>query len=485
MRRNGRSVAESASRATRIITLIMIVPAAAALVLLFAYANTYSRAGKRMADTARLKPMIETTLPERIWSAVSGRESYEACGADGMIEDVNRQLDAMISESGNRLELVVARRAMNTLAGYAAEIRDNMRSGGAVTKSEELLGEVRSVASLIENMLNESITAEAAALESQTRVLSRIVILVFVLGTLLLALALALSEHMRRRMVRDIRTPIDRLRETTVRLAGGDLSARADPADVTELRELTESVNVMANRLQELIRQNKAEQENLKKAEMRTLMAQINPHFLYNTLDTILWQAEADNSGEVIRLTRALSDFFRISLSSGRDWITVEEELRHLTGYLSIQKTRYRDVLNYEIDVDPAMMGGTVLKLLLQPLVENAIYHGIKEHRGGGTITIRGRRDGRFFVFTVRDTGTGMTPDQLQAVRRSLAEGTEMPHRRGCPGYAGSGFGLRNVDQRIRLYYGQEEGLTIGSGPEGTEVSFRVPAETGGEREWR
>ena len=477
-----RSVAEGASRLTSLLTFILLVPAVAALLLMLVYANTYSQAGKRMADAARLKPMVAHDIPERIWSAVAGRESYAACGADKQIREVDGELDRMIAESGNRLELTVARRAMDTLAGYAAEIRENMDAGGPVTANEALLDEVRSVAALIENMLSDCITAEAEALAERNRALSRVVLAAAVAEAAVLALALTISLRMRGRMVREIRAPIVRLQETTARLAGGDLTARAEHTDIAEMTELTESVNVMADRLQELIRQNRTEQENLKKAEMRTLQAQINPHFLYNTLDTILWQAEDENSAEVIRLTKALSDFFRISLSSGRDWITVEQELRHLSGYLAIQKTRYRDVLNYEIDVDPEILPCPMLKLLLQPLVENAIYHGIKEHRGGGSITVSGKKDGGYLAFSVRDTGSGMTEEQLSAVRRSLAEGTDMPHGREFPGHAGSGFGLSNVNQRIRLYYGQETGLSIESGPEGTTVSFRVPAQGGGDR---
>ena len=475
-----RSVAEGASRTARALTLILLLPAVAALSLMLVYAGVYSSAGERMADAARLMPMVTEEIPERIWAAVSGRASYGDSGADEEISAVEKELDRMIGEAGT-LELTVARRTMDTLSGYAGEIRENMRAGGPVTDSEALLDEVRSVAALVGDMLGNCITSEAETLGERSRALSRIVFLAAALEIAVMLFALFLSQRMRKNMVREIRQPIAQLRETTVRLAGGELSARAEMTDVAELRELTESVNVMANRLQELILQNRREQENLKKAEMRTLQAQINPHFLYNTLDTILWQAEDENSAEVIRLTRALSDFFRISLSSGRDWITVEEELRHLSGYLAIQKTRYRDVLNYEIDVAPEILPCPMLKLLLQPLVENAIYHGIKEQRGGGTITVTGRLCGAFLSFSVRDTGGGMPPERLAAVRKSLEEGTEMPHGREFPGHTGSGFGLFNVDQRIRLYYGQETGLEIESGPEGTAVSFRVSAQGGGE----
>ena len=184
-------------------------------------------------------------------------------------------------------------------------------------------------------------------------------------------------------------------------------------------------------------------------------------------------QAEAGHSDEVIALTRSLSDFFRISLSSGEDWIPVRQEMNHLAGYLSIQKTRYRDILTYEIDVDEEIGEIYILKLLLQPLVENALYHGIKFKRGGGRITVTGRREDDWLCFCVHDTGRGMTPERLADVKTRM-KGRKPILSAGEAG-GGSGFGLSNVDQRIRLYYNLEKGLDIQSDLSGTTVSFRVP----------
>ena len=212
---------------------------------------------------------------------------------------------------------------------------------------------------------------------------------------------------------------------------------------------------------------------NLRKAELRTLQAQINPHFLYNTLDAIVWKAEAGEKDEVIQLTSALSDFFRISLSSGADWIPIRQEKKHIEGYLKIQQTRYRDIMDYEIDI-PDMIGDYfILKLLVQPLVENAIYHGIKIKRGGGMIKVSAKEEDGKLTFTVKDTGLGMTPEQLGALNdRMINEQPTVSH-----GGSG-GFGLVNVNLRIRLYYNQTDGLKITSGPGGTEVSFTVPCRT-------
>ena len=252
---------------------------------------------------------------------------------------------------------------------------------------------------------------------------------------------------------------------------------------VEELQELAEHINQMAERLETLIAETRRNQEHLAKAELRTLQAQINPHFLYNTLDAIVWQAESGKGDEVVRLTRNLSDFFRIALSSGADWIPVTQELKHVSAYLSIQQTRYRDILTYEVDSPEGMENVYMLKLLLQPLVENALYHGIKEKRGGGRITVRMQAEGALMHFTVTDTGKGMAPEQLKEIRRALD--AEKPSLQAAlePGY--SGFGLRNVDMRIRLYYGKKKGLTLKSGPEGTEVSFVIPIRSGRRTAWK
>ena len=177
-------------------------------------------------------------------------------------------------------------------------------------------------------------------------------------------------------------------------------------------------------------------------------------------------------------IAQSLSDFFRSSLSSGADWVTVAQEIRHLNGYLSIQKIRYRDILNYEVDIAPEMERYVMLKLLLQPLVENALYHGIKFRRGGGKILVTGRFENSMLCFTVRDTGVGMTQEKLEEVIDSMKTG-KIRRRDPNEPEAGGGFGLYNVDQRIRLYYGQDEGIMIESGSSGTTVSFSVPAHQG------
>ena len=190
-------------------------------------------------------------------------------------------------------------------------------------------------------------------------------------------------------------------------------------------------------------------------------------------MDAIVWKAEAEDKDEVISLTSALSDFFRISLSSGADWIPISQEKKHIEGYLKIQQTRYRDILRYEIDIPDEIGNYYILKLLLQPLVENAIYHGIKSKRGGGTIKVSARLLGEELVFSVKDDGGGMTQYQMDQLKERMKK--SQPN---SVSESSGGFGLVNVNLRIRLYYNQPNGLNIESDRNGTKVSFKVPCRT-------
>jgi two-component system sensor histidine kinase YesM len=227
----------------------------------------------------------------------------------------------------------------------------------------------------------------------------------------------------------------------------------------------------MVGKIKELLDAKIEEHENLKKAELRALQAQINPHFLYNTLDTIIWMAEAKRMDQVVELVRVLSRFFRITLSKGKDWITVRDEIEHIESYLAIQKMRYRDILDYRVDVPDEMRDSQMLKLTLQPLVENALYHGIKNKRNGGSIIVRGLRlDGDLLQIQVEDNGIGMTQEQLMQIHTLLSAEADRAV------VAESGYGINNVNQRIKLYYGQEYGLTIESEYlHGTRVSLVIP----------
>lgn len=466
----GNSLAERLRFSFMVVLALMLIPALVSIWTLRTYADNYHQAILQVERVSSLKPLVNTEIPDEMWSIVAGRVTFQEGRQYLLLDEVNHTMEALMTTAagGSSIELTVARRTMDTLKSYIDRMGEQIAAGALVANNEALLEEVRSVASLVGDMLEKYITVEIAATSATSRLLQDQLMLVVWMMLLLLALTFVFAMLAQKSLSKAIRTPIADLERFAGAIAEGDLRARVDKAGVTELRGLTESLNVMAGKLQQLIDENRREQENLKRSELRTLQAQIAPHFLYNTLDAIVWLAEAQRTDEVIHITRALSDFFRISLSQGRDWIPLSEEIRHLQGYLTIQKTRYRDILDYEIDVPQSMYNHQILKLLLQPLVENAIYHGIKHRRGRGLIRVTGReQDGRMLL-TVQDNGAGMTAERLRQVLDSLECDAPADGEHGC-------YGLFNVNKRIQLYYNQPEGVRIESDETGTTVSLCVP----------
>jgi two-component system sensor histidine kinase YesM len=351
-----------------------------------------------------------------------------------------------------------------------------MKQHQPIEEIEAIVDEVRGVGRLVADMLDTFIAEEISNATATSR---RLYILMWIAAgaeLLLLVYALVYSRQKTDRMTGSIRSALGSMENTVRRIAEGQFGNRVSGVRVDELKELGDQINEMANQLEMLMEETRLKSDNLAKAELRTMQAQINPHFLYNTLDTIVWQAESGKADEVVRLTRSLSDFFRISLSSGADWIPVTQELKHVSAYLSIQKTRYRDILDYEVDTCEELQNVYMPKLLLQPLVENALYHGIKTKRGGGRIEVRVKVGRGILTFLVKDNGKGMTKEELEYARALLQEENPTVRKAMEPGH--SGFGLRNVDMRIRLFYQKQKGLSIRSDEGGTEVSFTIPIRT-------
>lgn len=479
MRRTGlTSITSQVRRSVGSIAFLLAVPAVIGLIVMIIYSSRTQAMIRRMDAAAALKPGLETTIPENLFSVAAGRISFGESGVEEIIDETDRTLEMLLGETqgSGHLQLTIARRTMDTLKQYVYKVRDGMASGMPISEVEKIVDEVRNVGSLVMDMLDAFITEEIANATVASGRLRTILFISAAAEVLMLLIALLRTGRETRRLTASIHTAIFSLEDTVRRIAEGHFGERVKSMNVEELRELGDQINQMADRLETLIDQVRQKQDNLSKAELRTLQAQISPHFLYNTLDTIVWQAESGKGEEVVRLTRSLSDFFRISLSAGADWIPVSQELKHVSAYLSIQKIRYRDILEYEVDQPEGLEDIYMLKLLLQPLVENALYHGIKNKRGGGTITVRVRRQNRVMTFTVADTGKGMTPSQLKELEERLREETHTVQAAQDPGH--SGFGMRNVDMRIRLYYRKQTGLLLKSGPEGTEVSFSIPIRT-------
>ncbi len=456
------------------LVLMLVFPIIISLVLMLFYAWEYHSAIQRMGRITELKTVVADEIPEKAWNIVSGRETFPQSNIYKDIIEVNETIEEVTSQTKeeNRLSLIVAGRTMETLENYVDKIRDNISDDVPVVENEAVLVEVRNVAALVDSMLNEYIALEITSTAKMSMTLRLIIIITAIAELLIVIIAIWVRNVSMKSTAAMVRKPIEKLEEVTAVLADGTLDARITDTEVTELRNLTMQVNTMADHLEAMMKKSEQDAKKLRKAELRTLQAQINPHFLYNTLDAIVWKAEAGETEEVITLTSSLSDFFRISLSSGADWIPLSQEKKHIEGYLKIQQTRYRDIMKYEIDIPEEIGHYYILKLLLQPLVENALYHGIKIKRGGGTIYVIAREEGGYLVFCVKDTGCGMTPEQLDELNKRIKKENPMVSE------GGGGFGLVNVNMRIRLYYNEPEGLQITSGPDGTEVCFKVPCRT-------
>ena len=230
-----------------------------------------------------------------------------------------------------------------------------------------------------------------------------------------------------------------------------------------EVRELSDSFGHMVLRIQQLMTTVREEEVNLRKTELKALQAQINPHFLYNTLDSIAWMCEQGRNADAVKMVHALARLFRISISKGHELIPISKEIEHAESYLQIQKYRYKNQFTYQFDVDPACLDYYCNKITLQPIIENAINHGLDLLVDEGSILVQVRQDGEDIVFSVQDNGVGMSPDQIDSI---LQHG---PKDR-------TGIGIKNVNDRLKIYFGKQYGLHITSELDvGTCVEIRMP----------
>lgn len=255
-----------------------------------------------------------------------------------------------------------------------------------------------------------------------------------------------------------IARPVEQLQKSVEKLENGDLDAEIAIGGSYEIQRLGRTVQSMAQEMKKLMADVVKEQESKHKSELDALQHQINPHFLYNTLSSIVWMIEKGRAEESVNMIGALSRLFRISLSKGRTIIRVGDELEHAKSYLTIQKVRYKNKFTVTFDTDPEVLELSTVKLIIQPLLENAIYHGMEFMDGDGEITVRSQiRDGQLYI-AVQDNGDGMPPDLCAKLLDPNAKVTQ-----GKSGSRGSGLGMRNVHERIRLAFGAEYGLSIRS----------------------
>ena len=287
--------------------------------------------------------------------------------------------------------------------------------------------------------------------------------ILFVVLIMIIVIPVVLSRAVK--LSKSITDPIVEMNARVEEIGGGDLSPHTPvKTDDESLALLSSGIEDMASRLDKQIELNRQEQIKLRDIELSLIQAPINPHFLYNTLDAIVWLIEIGKNDQAEQMVTSLSSYFRSFLSDGKDIVTVAEEKQHIQSYLEIQQVRYRDIMEFEIEIDPSIEDTKLPKMTLQPLVENAIYHGLKPKRGKGKIIVTGSRINDEIILKVTDTGLGMSSEELENLRtRVLNEDT-------------TSFGLTSSYKRLKILYGDACKFDIASVPqEGTSISITIP----------
>lgn len=265
-----------------------------------------------------------------------------------------------------------------------------------------------------------------------------------------------------------ITKPLKNMKKTMVRYGAGDFSARVSVKGKDEIAAFGHLFNQMAEQISDLVKRIKTEEDQRRRRELQTMIYQINPHFLYNTLDSVSILARRNKDAQVADIVTNLSRLFRLGLHQGRECVTVRDELSHVTYYLKIQKIRFEEYLDWKIEAPPEVLDYKTMKFILQPIVENAINHGIRAKGVPGYVGVSVRETEEDIIFTVSDTGNGMSPDAVEILRERI-------DRKTIDEQQEQGFGLWNVNQRVKLYYGEAYGITIESVREkGTNVSVRI-----------
>ncbi len=363
-------------------------------------------------------------------------------------------------------------RAISSVLSLCQNLEDKMQQIAETkeydSRMDQLDKNIYNLTDLIQQYMYTYLYHEAAHLNAlQSSMISSMIVfmgIVVVLSLVLLFFLLTYSRKLSRKIV----NPIDEICKRLEAIGKGSLLV-CEPvqADVEEVQLLSDGIESMVGRLKQLIDKNTEQEKQRRRTELALLQAQINPHFLYNTLDTIIWLIESGEISAAVTMVGSLSNFFRFSLSRGQNVITLAEEEQHIRSYLEIQQMRYRDLMDYQIEIQDQLKSYILPKLTLQPLVENALYHGIKISRRRGFIRVIGRAQGDCVILEVLDDGSGMPQERLDAVRASLEDERS------------EGFGLRTVHQRIQILFGREYGLKVESTQDvGTRVIVTIPMHT-------
>ena len=422
-------------------------------------AADFNRGFKESIDLAMYNHVIQPRTPTSI-AKLPMDELDQA-------EEVLHRLETATNLPDNQWRVQSMLNMCQNLRMYMIEIAETESYDERMELLDKNIRGETGLTTLIEQYMHEFVSdevAELARLRAELNQRSAVFIGIAVVAMITLFLfAVTYTMNMNRR----ITAPIIALTDKAKQFGKRDFSqARPIKTNIIEFEILDQSFNEMTGHVSALMQKQIENERSLHQAELELLQAQINPHFLYNTLDSIVILAESNREEDVVDMITSLSTFFRNSLSEGEDIHTLHAEMAQAESYLEIQQIRYSDILSYSIDIAEEIQDRLIPKLILQPLIENALYHGIKNRRGRGLISITGYQDGEKILLKVRDNGAGMDPERLEMLRNGIYQ-----EKQGS-------FGLWNVHQRIRLYCGEAYGLSFESTPgEGTTVTVTLPAE--------
>ncbi len=469
--------------ATRIaLTMLSIfIPISMLLTAWFLYTVYYNHKYDQLAENATILSEFSLDFKDNfdyeIYLMIVGSLRLSQTKAIPYIEEAEKVLSSidLSQEAAENIEQIKQnRKYLEKLREYTGVLDDKIVKGtGYDEKMRIWENDVMVVTTLIQENILNILHNETKIIADVRRQMEKARGQILFLSGGLLVFALLLITLTTIMVSRTVTKPILYLQNLTQRVAGGDLTVRSELTTGAEVKKLSDSLNLMIGQISSLIERNRLKQIRLREAELEVLQTQINPHFLYNTLDTIVWLAEAGKQKEVVQIVENLSSFFRVTLNKGDDMALVEQECIHVESYLKIQQIRYQDILSYEIEIPQELKQYRIPKITLQPLVENALYHGIKNKRGQGSIKIGGREEEERFLLWVSDNGIGMKEERLSEIREALKP--EARRRKDS-------YGLYNVNERLRLKFGAESYLDIESEyGRGTTVKVCLPKTVSGE----
>ena len=430
------------------------------LVFFWHYTNKYNQLSNNLAVSSEYNANYRNSNNDMSFKDEVDMDIYYVTigrrGRDGLpIEQVDKAIDT-VEKLKNTSTKKESLRSLKYMTNYLTNLKKRMNQLLEIKDYEErqefVANNTEILTTLFEKEMQNYIYQEAiqlVQLESQLAGNVRLTLLTMC-AVILLSVIILLRRSFR--LTYSITKPVSEILQNIKKVGKGEYkNISAVPADCVEIQELDAGTRKMAGRIKGLLENVRKEQEAQHLTELQLIQAQVNPHFLYNTLDTIVWLVEGGMEQDAVDMITSLSVFFRTSLSKGKDIIPLSEEERHTLSYLEIQQSRYRDILEFEINIPEELDNIMVPKLTLQPLAENALYHGIKNKRGKGKILIEGFDLGDDMMLRVTDNGQGMTSERLHEVQEAIRTGKR------------AGFGLAAVSERIALYYGPGYGLKISS----------------------